>query len=137
MAPAHYVHRDAHIAAFLDIHPIREGYVQIVPRRHYACFDELPPEIAAEIVHFGQRIGAALKRVYGVRRAAFLFTGTDIAHAHAHVLPLHAPTDITSRRYIVEENLTFRSTPRVPDAALSETAATLRDALGGAADESL
>jgi histidine triad (HIT) family protein len=58
-----------------------------------------------------------------------MFTGTDIAHAHAHVLPLVEPTDITSRRYIAEEHLTFRSTPRAPDDELAATAAALRAAL--------
>jgi histidine triad (HIT) family protein len=38
---------------------------------------------------------------------------------------MHVNTDITSRRYIAEEQLTFRSTPRVPDSELAETATHL------------
>ena len=49
-----------------------------------------------------------------MKRVAFLFTGGDVPHAHAHVVPMVAGTDITSRRYIAEEDLTFQSTPRVP-----------------------
>ena len=127
--PAHVVYEDAHICAFLDIRPIRPGHVQIVPRDHYAYFDDLPAATAADIVHLGQRLAAAQKAVYGVRRVAFLFTGGDVPHAHAHVVPLVAGTDITSRRYIAEADLTFRDLPRAEDGDLREIAATLRGKL--------
>ncbi|MGH6880488.1 HIT family protein [Hypericibacter sp.] len=124
--PGHILHEDEAIVAFLDINPIRDGHAQIVPRVHHAYFDELPPELASRILHLGQRLAVVLKRLYGVRRVAFCFTGGDVPHAHAHLVPMHMPTDITSRRYIVEEKLTFRATPRVPDATLAETALRLR-----------
>jgi len=126
---AHPVHEGERIFAFLDICPIRPGHLQIVPRAHYAYFDDLPADLAAEIVQLGQKLAAALKRTYGVKRVAFLFTGGDVPHAHAHVVPLVSPVDITSRRYIAEPKLTFRSTPRIADEELSATAATLRSQL--------
>lgn len=38
-------------------------------------------------------------------------------------------SDITSRRYIIEDDLTFRPTPRAAPDELAETAARLRQAL--------
>jgi histidine triad (HIT) family protein len=72
-----------------------------------------------------------MKRTLRVPRVAFLFTGGDIAHVHAHAVPIHEETDITSRRYIVEENVTFRSLPSPSDRELARTAADLRHALAG------
>lgn len=125
-APAHLVYQDEKLVAFLDIHPIRPGHLQIVPRDHHAYFDELPPDLAADAIRLGQRLAVLLKRTERVRRVSFCFTGSDVAHAHAHIVPLHAPTDLTSRRYIAEENLTFRPTPRVPDTELAALAERLR-----------
>ncbi len=125
-APAHIVHADERIVAFLDINPIRPGHLQIVPRAHIPYFDDLPPDLAAAIIATGQRLARILKQTQGVGRVAFCFTGLDIAHAHAHVIPLHAPTDITSRRYIAEENLTFRAAPRAPEEELAALAERLR-----------
>jgi histidine triad (HIT) family protein len=51
------------------------------------------------------------KQLYSVRRAGFLFTGGDIPHVHAHVVPLIASDDITSRRYIREEHVTYQDAP--------------------------
>lgn len=127
--PAHIIYEDDYLVAFLDTGPIRPGHVQIVPRDHYPTFDDLTAELASRIVVLGQRLARILKAKNGVSRAAFLFTGGDIAHAHAHVLPMLAPTDITSRRYIVEENITFQAIPRPSDEELRHVAFTLREAL--------
>ena len=70
-----------------------------------------------------------MKALYGVPRVAFLFSGGDHAHAHAHVVPMHEKTDITSRRYIAEESLTFRGVPRASFEELAATAAQLRSKL--------
>ena len=76
-----------------------------------------------------QRLGRAMKSWYGVARVAFFCTGTHIDHAHAHLVPMHEDTDLTSRRYIAEENLTFRTLPREEDSRLAETAEHLRSML--------
>lgn len=128
----HVVHEDARLLAFLDICPIRPGHSLIMPKQHFPYFDDLPADLAGAIVALGQTFAAAMKRLYGVPRVAFLFTGGDIAHAHAHVVPMHEKTDITSRRYIAEEHLTFRDTPRAPTETLAARAAELKRALAGA-----
>jgi len=100
-----------------------------VPKQHFPYFDDAPADIIASVVLVGQKCARAMKRLYGVPRVALLFTGGDIAHVHAHVVPMHEKTDITSRRYIVEDAVTFRSMPRADDGELAETAAGLRHVL--------
>ncbi len=124
--PSTAVHESDNVYAFLDICPIRPGHTQIVPRQHFAYYEDLPPDIASEIVHVGQRLARAMKVLYPVKRVAFLFTGGDVAHAHAHVLPMVSPVDITSRRYIVEEKVSFKALPRASEEELSGVAASLR-----------
>jgi histidine triad (HIT) family protein len=126
---AHVVHEDDRLVAFLDRGPIRTGHIQIVPRDHFPYFDEAPAEIVCSIVLLGQRIALALKKLYGVPRVAFLFTGGDIPHLHAHVVPMHEKTDITSRRYIAEDRLTFRAIPEVAASELARTTDEVRHAL--------
>ena len=127
--PAHIVYEDNYLVAFLDTGPIRPGHVQIIPRDHYPTFDDLTAELASRIIILGQRLARILKAKNGVSRAAFLFTGGDIAHAHAHVLPVIEPTDITSRRYIAEDDISFRPIPRPSDEELGQVALGLRQAL--------
>lgn len=110
--PAHIVYETDRIVAFLDINPIRPGHTQIAPKAHFAYFDDLPPDLLFEIASTGQVIARALKAIYRVQRVGFAFTGTDIPHVHGHIVPLVAPDDLTSRRYIVEDTVTYRNPPR-------------------------
>ena len=41
-----------------------------------------------------------------------------VAHAHAHVVPMHERTDTTPRRYVAEQHLTFRPSPGLVTAKL-------------------
>ncbi len=125
----HEVYRDHRVVAFLDREPIRPGHLQIIPTAHVEYFEALPPDDADAILRLGQRLSAIQKRVLGVPRVGFLFTGGDIPHTHAHVVPLVDKTDITSRAYIEGDTLTFRPAPRADDAALFETAERLKAAL--------
>jgi histidine triad (HIT) family protein len=126
---AHIIYEDERILAFLDRGPIRPGHTQIVPKEHFPYFDDAPAAIITSVVLLGQTLAAAMKQLYGVPRVAFLFTGGDISHVHAHVVPMHEKTDVTSRRYITEEKLTFRELPPAPEADLVRTSAALRRAL--------
>lgn len=127
--PAHRVCETEDMIAFLDINPVRPGHTLIVPRRHYPYFDDMPPSIAGEMIAIGQKLAREMKSAYGAERVAFAFMGVHVPHAHAHVFPMIEPTDITSRRYIVEDQITFRMTPRAADAELAQEAARLRTAL--------
>ncbi|GAB4352735.1 MAG: HIT family protein [Kiloniellaceae bacterium] len=132
-APAYIVYQDDRLVAFLDTAPIRPGHLQIVPRDHHLTFDALPPDLAAAVLHLGQRFAGVQRRLYGVERVGFLFTGGDIPHAHAHVVPLVSAGDITSRRYIAEPKITFQAPPPVREADLTATAQALRGGLAAAA----
>ena len=128
-ASAHVVFESKQVVAFLDVNPIRLGHIQIIPLEHFDYFDDLPTTVAAEILSVGQRLARALKGVYKVSRVAFLFTGGDIPHAHAHVVPMVEFDDITSRRYIVEEHVTYCDAPRAAENDLASCAALIRASL--------
>ncbi len=115
---SHVVSKTRSVVAVADAAPIRPGHLQIVPRAHHACFDQMPPVLAGQLIRLGQDLARALKHLYQVDRVAFVMTGCDTAHAHAHLVPMVAPTDITSARYF-EDVDTLTPVPR-PLAAASE-----------------
>lgn len=127
--PAHVVHQDDEILAFLDIQPVRPGHVLIIPRQHYSYFEDLPAPLAGRILELGQRLARAMKQHYKVERVGFVFTGIHVAHAHAHLIPMHQKHDVTSTQYIAQQDLDFIMPPQCPAEQLEETAAQLRRAL--------
>lgn len=104
------LYEDADGVAFLDRAPIRPGHAQIITRQHVATFELLPLPLLNKITALGQQLARRMKEIYRVDRVAFLFSGGDVAHVHAHVLPMHAKTDITSARCVIApEQVTWGS----------------------------
>jgi len=101
----------------------------VVPRIHAPYFEDLPADLAGEVVALGQRIAKVQKRLYGVERVGFMFTGGDVPHAHAHVVPMVEKTDVTSRQYIKERTLTFAPIPSPDSSELESVASEIRDML--------
>jgi histidine triad (HIT) family protein len=102
--PSVRVHEDAELIALLDIAPIRPGHTVILPKTHIETFERLPAPLAGRILDLGQQLARRMKELYKVERVAFFFTGTDVAHAHAHVVAIHARMDVTSARYITSQS---------------------------------
>ncbi|MEB2657704.1 MULTISPECIES: HIT family protein [Bordetella] len=127
--PAHVIHQDSRLLAFLDIHPVRPGHVLIIPRQHYPYFEDMPADLAGHILNLGQRLARHMKRLYSVERVGFAFTGIHVAHAHAHLIPMHHPQDVTSTQYIEQKDLTFVMPPQSPPEQLASVAQDLRAAL--------
>ena len=57
----HIVFEDTYLMAFLEIGPIRRGHVQIIPRAHFAYFEDLPHDLANQVPALGQKIAKAQK----------------------------------------------------------------------------
>lgn len=114
--PAHKVYEDAHVLAFLDLHPIREGHVLVIPRAHHVWFEDLPEDLATRITTCAQRLARGMKRIYGVERVSLFYTGIHVPHAHAHVVPMHHVHDVTSQVYLADGPEGY-AVPPSPDAA--------------------
>jgi histidine triad (HIT) family protein len=111
--PSHILYESAEVLAVLDSYPIREGHVQVISRKHYPYFDSLPAEVAAEMFEVGRKLAPVLRKLYSVQQVGFMYSGRDIPHAHAHVVPL------------VDREVTFKSRPRAEEDALEATAARI------------
>ena len=125
----HLVYEDELVLAFLDIHPIRDGHVLVIPKSHHPYFDDLPSTLSHHIMDVAQRIAKALKQQTGVARVGLAFTGHHVPHAHAHLVPMHHPHDITSLQYLDDKNVTFRLPPQHDTAQLKVTAVALQQQL--------
>lgn len=126
--PAHIVHEDAEVMAFLDLHPIRPGHTLVIPKSHHVWFEDMPPPVAARVMGCAQMIATRLKRLYGVERVGMAFTGIHVPHAHAHLVPMHEMHDLTSSVYLAAGPGVFSTPPRLPETEMADIATALREA---------
>lgn len=90
--PSTPVAETARVLAFIDIGPIVKGHVLVIPKAHYECLTEVPPDLLAEIMTVAQQVARAqfegLKadgvNVFQANGAA---AGQVVPHVHVHVIP--------------------------------------------------
>jgi hypothetical protein len=56
------VHQDEHVIAFMDIQPVTEGHVVVVPRVHGALLEDIDEVLGAKVWRTGHRVARALRR---------------------------------------------------------------------------
>jgi len=86
-------YEDEHVVAFMDIRPLTQGHVLVVPRVHADCLEALDEELGARLFRAGHLLARALRRsglpCEGVN--LFLADGEaafqEVFHVHLHVLP--------------------------------------------------
>jgi len=92
-APGSVVYQDEHCTAFMDIQPVNEGHVLIIPNRHATYLADLDTEVGAQMFRVAQQMAAALRNS-GVKCEGvnfFLADGEaanqEVFHVHLHVFP--------------------------------------------------
>ena len=92
-APASVVYRDDHVLAFMDVAPVTDGHVLVIPTYHTADLAGLDSESGGRIFALGQRVAAALRQS-GVPCEGINFfladgapAGQTVFHTHLHVIP--------------------------------------------------
>ena len=127
--PAHVIHEDDLTLAFLDLFPIRPGHALVIPKAHYDWFEDMPAPVAHRVIEVSQRLSRAMKAEYGVARVGMFFTGIHVPHAHAHLVPMLHPHDVSSAAYLADGPDSLTQPPRLPEAQMRAEAARLRAAL--------
>jgi len=84
------------VKCFLDKEPINEGHILIIPKAHYLDVDELPDNIACEIMRVSQRILKSLRQCYVFPGYSMMQNGgifNDVGHYHMHIFPRYEQGD--------------------------------------------
>jgi histidine triad (HIT) family protein len=92
-APSSIVYADASVLAFMDIQPVNEGHVLVVPRAHAARMDELDGETGAQMFGVAIKLSTAMRQSEVRCEGVNLFladgeaAGQEVFHVHLHVIP--------------------------------------------------
>jgi histidine triad (HIT) family protein len=78
--------------AFLDVGPLAEGHLLLIPKDHYETLDKMPAELVARVCSHLPKLGNALRRVtevgaYNVLQNNGRTAGQAVGHVHFHLIP--------------------------------------------------
>ena len=80
--------------AFLDIFPLREGHVLVVPKVETDKLFDLPDEYLGEMLLFAKPIAHAIEQAFDCDRCGISVIGLEVPHAHLHLVPINSANDL-------------------------------------------
>jgi len=96
--PCHRIAEDARFLAFLDVMPLVEGHVLVIPKAEVDQFFDLDPEALAGLTVFAAGVARAIREAIPCKRVGAAVIGLEVPHAHLHLVPLQTVGDINFER---------------------------------------
>jgi histidine triad (HIT) family protein len=107
--PAHKVAETSEYLAFLDINPLTEGHLLVIPKKEVDYLFDLDSETYVGLMMFAQIVAIGLKRAIPCERIGLTVIGLEVPHAHIHLIPINSMDDMNFSRpklKLSEERLT-------------------------------
>jgi len=107
--PAHKVAETLEYLAFLDINPLTEGHLLVIPKKEVDYLFDLDSETYVGLMMFAQIVAVGLKKAMPCERIGLTVIGLEVPHAHIHLIPMNTMDDMNFSRpklKLTEERLT-------------------------------
>lgn len=101
--PAFIIYENESVVSFLDINPLAEGHLLVIPRKHYAQVMEMPQAECGALFSLVPMLGRVLLDVTGAEGFNVLLNngrvaGQVVSHVHCHLIP-RRPADELGYRW--------------------------------------
>ena len=87
--PAYIIAENDSFIAILDVFPLTEGHVLVIPKKEVDKLYDLPTEELGSIMQFAAPICKAIEKALGCKRVGMAVVGLEVPHAHLHLVPLY------------------------------------------------
>lgn len=88
--PSYKIYEDDLVISILDIKPISNGHLLIIPKNHYRDLFDLPIEISNHINKISEKMYELLEKKLNIKGAAItnnIGNAQEIKHFHIHIIP--------------------------------------------------
>lgn len=96
--PSYKIAEDDNFFAFLDIFPLTEGHVLVVPKKEVDNMFDLPDEYLGGLLLFARPIAKAIEKAFDCNRCGIEVVGLEVPHAHVHLIPINSADDLNFTR---------------------------------------
>lgn len=96
--PSYKIAENEKFFAFLDIFPLVEGHVLVVPKIETDKFFDVADDYLAEWLLFAKPIARAIEWAFPCNRCGISVVGLEVPHAHMHLIPINSADDLNFNR---------------------------------------
>src|SRR5690606_22574879 len=87
--PSYPIAEDERFFAFLDIYPLVEGHVLVIPKIEVDKFFDVDDDYLREWLVFAKPIAKAIEKAFPCNRTGMTVIGLEVPHAHMHLMPIN------------------------------------------------
>ena len=92
--PSYKVAETIEFLAFLDINPLTEGHLLVIPKKETDYIFDLDDETYVELQIFAKIVATGLRKAIPCLRIGVAVIGLDVPHAHIHLIPMNTVNDM-------------------------------------------
>ena len=96
--PSYKIAENEQFFAFLDIAPLREGHVLVVPKTEVDRIFDVPDRFLQEWLLFAKPVAKAIEKAFPCDRCGLSVIGLEVPHAHMHLVPIDSANDLNFTR---------------------------------------
>jgi histidine triad (HIT) family protein len=96
--PAYKVAESIDFLAFLDINPLTEGHVLVIPKLEVDYLFDLDDATYTGLQVFAKIVATAMKKAIACKRIGVVVMGLEVPHAHIHLIPMNDMSDLNFDR---------------------------------------
>ena len=96
--PSYKIAEDENFYAFLDINPLVKGHTLVVPKKEVDYIFNLEDELLAGLSVFAKKVALAIDKSISCIRVGSLVIGTEVPHAHIHLIPFNNEAEMDIKR---------------------------------------
>ena len=85
--PSNLVFENNTVFAFLDINPVSDGHILVIPKSHYKKMTDTPDKLLAELFSTCKKLMGGIKQAMNADYVAVSVVGLDVPHFHIHLIP--------------------------------------------------
>lgn len=84
----HPLSKTRHFWVVCDVHPLIEGHILIIPKKHISCIGEYPEDLLKKFIKLYSKCWQFIKSGYGeVASFEHGIIGQTVFHSHVHLFP--------------------------------------------------
>tara|TARA_B110000285_G_scaffold89145_1_gene102253 strand:- start:931 stop:1320 length:390 start_codon:yes stop_codon:yes gene_type:complete len=92
--PCYKVAENDSFLAFLDIMPIKEGHVLVIPKVETDYIFDIDDNQLGEMMVFAKSVAKKIEKVFPCNRIGVTVIGLEVPHAHIHLIPIDKLDDM-------------------------------------------
>jgi histidine triad (HIT) family protein len=96
--PAYKVAETNEFLAFLDINPLAEGHVLVIPKKEVDYIFDLDDETYMGLQMFAKIVATGIKSAIPCKKVGVAVIGLEVPHAHIHLIPMNKVDDLNFSR---------------------------------------